>query len=70
MYEGKEFCPNCDMMMREEGGEKYCPHCSMTKETRISMNMGRLPDGYIRQSSSKRSNPSEARRNDVMRRMS
>jgi hypothetical protein len=49
-YEGKEFCPDCNMVMRDDasGEGKHCPHCSLRGQPRISMNMGSLPAGYVR----------------------
>jgi len=51
MYEGKEFCPECSMEMKERDGEKYCPHCKLKESNapRISSNMGDL--GRIREAS-------------------
>jgi len=53
LYEGKEFCPDCGMAMRDNIGKegKHCPHCSLKGQPRISMNMGGIPAGYVRTAS-------------------
>jgi len=53
LYEGKEPCPDCGMMMRDDIGKegKHCPHCSIKDQPRISMNMGGIPAGYLRTAS-------------------
>lgn len=66
MYEGKERCPDCEMIMRGEGEDKHCPHCVMGKTPRISMNLGNLPGGYIKRTSSNRPIPSEVRRTEIL----
>lgn len=70
LYEGKEFCPECDMMLKEWDGKKYCPHCEIMKDPapRISMNMGGLPEGYLK-TSSKRSNLSLQQKRAILERM-